>query len=137
MVDNVLMTLYRYRSKCLWFLTVTRKVQNFLLRIILKQNGIKVINVAGQREFQNPVVGGRNIRLDIFAKDVAGKYYNVEAQKKPEGAHIRRARFNTKDMYYSELAKGVKHFKEEEGRKLMCEAVEKYGDESDADIGSG
>lgn len=33
-------------------------------------------------------------------------------------------------MYYSELAKGVEHFKEEEvGRKFMCEAVEKYGDE--------
>ena len=33
-----------------------------------------------------------------------------------------------KDMYYPELAKGVKHFKEEGGRERMCEAVEKYGD---------
>ena len=33
-----------------------------------------------------------------------------------------------KDMYYPELAKGVKHFKEEGGREKMCEAVEKYGD---------
>ncbi len=31
-----------------------------------------------------------------------------------------------KDMYYPELAKGVKHFKEEGGREKMCEAVEKY-----------
>lgn len=31
-----------------------------------------------------------------------------------------------KDMYYPELAKGVKHFKKEGGRKRMCEAVEKY-----------
>ena len=31
-----------------------------------------------------------------------------------------------KDMYYPELAKGVKHFKEEVGRERMCEAVEKY-----------
>lgn len=77
-----------------------------LLRIILKQNGIKVINVAGQREFQNPVVGGRNIRLDIFAKDVAGKYYNVEVQKKPEGAHIRRARFNSSMMDSRMLKEG-------------------------------
>jgi len=29
-------------------------------------------------------------------------------------------------MYYSELAEGVKHFKEEGGRGIMCEAVEKY-----------
>jgi len=35
----------------------------------------------------------------------------------------------SKDMYYSELAKGVKHFKEEEGgRKAMCEAVERYAE---------
>lgn len=32
----------------------------------------------------------------------------------------------SKDIYYPELAKGVKHFKEEGGRKIMCEAVEKY-----------
>ncbi|MCM1201255.1 MAG: PD-(D/E)XK nuclease family transposase [Bacteroides fragilis] len=182
-----------------------------LLKIILKRDDITVINVVGQREFQNPVVGGRNIRLDILAKDSTGKNYNVEVQKKPEGAHIRRARFNSsmmdsrmlkegqefselqdsymvfitqadifgygipiytinrhfeeiddlfddgshiiyvnggykgndavgklmhdfgcresKDMYYSELAKGVKHFKEEEGgRRAMCEAVERYAE---------
>ncbi len=34
----------------------------------------------------------------------------------------------SKDMYYPELAEGVKHFKEEGGRKRMCEAVEKYAD---------
>ena len=33
-----------------------------------------------------------------------------------------------KDMYYPELAKGVKHFKEEGGRERMCEAVEKYAE---------
>jgi hypothetical protein len=26
------------------------------------------------------------------------------------------------------MAKGVKHFKKEGGRKIMCEAVERYGD---------
>ncbi len=33
---------------------------------------------------------------------------------------------NAKDMYYPELAEGVKHFKEEGGRGTMCEAVERY-----------
>ena len=34
------------------------------------------------------------------------------------------------NMHYDALAQGVKHFKEtEEGREIMCEAVEKYGDE--------
>lgn len=179
-----------------------------LLKIILKKDDVQVISVVGQRELQSPVVGGRDIRLDILAKDSTGKHYNVEVQQKPEGAHIRRARFNSsmmdsrmlkagqefselqdsymvfitrtdifkhgipvytinrhfeetnelfddgshivyvngnykgddtvgrlmhdfgckesKDMYYSELAKGVRHFKEEGGRKRMCEAVEKY-----------
>ena len=182
-----------------------------LLKIILKRDDILVESVVGQREFQNPVVGGRNIRLDILAKDSTGKNYNVEVQKKPEGAHIRRARFNSsmmdsrmlkegqefselqdsymvfitqtdifgygipiytinrhfeeiddlfddgshiiyvngnyngndeigklmhdfgckesKDMYYPELAKGVRHFKEEEGgRRIMSEIVEKYAE---------
>jgi hypothetical protein len=32
-------------------------------------------------------------------------------------------------MFYSELSEGVKHFKETEGgRKVMCKAVEEYGD---------
>ncbi len=179
-----------------------------LLKIILKKDDIQVVSVVGQRELQSPVVGGRDIRLDILAKDSTGKQYNVEVQQKPEGAHIRRARFNSsmmdsrmlkagqefselqdsymvfitrtdifkhgipiytinrhfeetnelfddgshivyvngnykgddtvgrlmhdfgckesKDMYYPELAKGVRHFKEEGGRERMCEAVEKY-----------
>lgn len=189
---------------------VTIEATGLLLRIILKRDDIIIVSVVGQREFQSPVVGGRNIRLDILAKDNTGKQYNIEVQKKPEGAHIRRARFNSsmmdsrmlkegqdfselrdsymvfitqtdifghglpfytvnrhfeetddkfddgshivyvngsykgddavgrlmhdfgckksKDIYYSELAKGVKHFKEEGGRKAMCEAVEKYAE---------
>ena len=56
-----------------------------LLRIILKLDDITVISVVGQREFQNPVVGGRNVRLDILAKDSTGKRYNIEVQKKTRG----------------------------------------------------
>ena len=186
-----------------------------LLRIILKCDDIRVISVVGQREFQSPVVGGRNIRLDILAEDSRGKHFNIEVQKRPEGAHIRRARFHSsmmdarmlkvgqefselrdsymvfitatdifghglpiytvsrrfeeigdafndgshivyvngsysgndavgklmydfgcresKDICYPELAKGVKHFKEEGGRSIMCEAVEKYADKKALD----
>lgn len=82
-----------------------------LLKIILKRNDINVISVVGQREFQNPVVGGRNIRLDILAKDSVGKHYNVEVQKKPEGAHIRRARFNS-SMMDSRMLKEGQEFSE-------------------------
>ena len=41
-----------------------------LLKIILKQGDITVISVVSQRGFQNPIVGGRDIRLDILAKDI-------------------------------------------------------------------
>lgn len=34
----------------------------------------------------------------------------------------------SKDMYYPELARGVRHFKKEGGRGKMCEAVEKYAE---------
>ena len=79
-----------------------------LLKIILKRDDITVINVVGQREYQSPVVGGRSIRLDILAKDSIGKHYNIEVQKKPEGAHIRRARFNSSMMDSRMLKEGQK-----------------------------
>ena len=179
-----------------------------LLKIILKRDDIQVISVVGQKELENPVVGGRNIRLDILVKDRKGNVFNVEVQRSNKGADERRARFhssmidscilrarqefkelletyvilitqkdyfgkglpiytvnrhieeleevfqdgshiiyvngsyrgddplgklmydfgckNAEDMYYEELAKGVKHFKEEGGREVMCQAVEEY-----------
>lgn len=179
-----------------------------VLKIILKADDIKVVNVVGQKELENPIVGGRNIRLDILAEDGQGEQFNVEVQRKNSGADERRARFhssmidsrmlkkkqkfnelkdsymimitqndyfgngmpiytinrhieelkkpfkdgshiiyvngnykgndpigklmhdfnckNAKDMHYKELADGVKHFKEEGGRKMVCEAVEEY-----------
>ena len=179
-----------------------------MLKIILERNDIKVVNVIGQREIKNPIVGGRNLRLDILAQNGQGEYFNVEVQRKNSGANERRARFHSsmidsrmlkkkqkfkelrdsymimitqndyfgnglpvytvnrhieelntrfedgshivyvngsykgndpigwlmhdfgckkaKDMYHKELAVSMKHFKEEGGRKVMCEAVEKY-----------
>ena len=179
-----------------------------LLKIILKRDDIQVISVVGQKELENPVVGGRNIRLDILVKDRQGNIFNVEVQRSNKGADERRARFhssmidsrmlkarqefkellesyvilitqkdyfgkglpiytinrhieeleevfqdgshiiyvngsyrgddplgklmydfgckNAEDMYYEELAKGVKHFKEEGEREVMCQAVEEY-----------
>lgn len=179
-----------------------------MLKIILERNDIKVISVVGQKELKNPIVGGRNLRLDILAKDGQGEHFNVEVQRKNSGADERRARFHSsmidsrmlkkkqdfkdlkdsymimitqndyfgnglpiytvnrhieeldtrfkdgahivyvngsyrgndpigrlmhdfnckksKHMYHKELADGVKHFKEEGGRSVVCEAVEEY-----------
>ena len=83
-------------------------------------------------------------KADILAEDGQGKQFNVEVQRKDSGADERRARFHSgmidsrmlvhnqdfnckksKDMYHKELADGVRHFKEE-GRGMVCEAVEEY-----------
>jgi hypothetical protein len=64
-----------------------------ILKIILDREDIRVTSVVGQKELENPVVGGRNIRLDILASDSTGKRYNVEVQRNNAGAKERRARF--------------------------------------------
>ena len=179
----------------------------YLLKTILGRN-VHVKETKGQVDLKNPVVGGRNIRLDIVASDDRKRKFNCEVQRDNRGAHPKRARFhssmldsrmlkekelfqNLKDSYIifitekdyfrrgkpvyriertvdgnesfgdgshiiyvngaykgedeighliedfhnrgtdgfhnEELRKGVIHFKvEEEGRKVMCEAVEKY-----------
>jgi hypothetical protein len=66
-----------------------------LLKIILQRDDIRVISVVGQRELENPLTDGRNIRVDILAADSTGRQFNIEIQKKKDGAHFRRARFHS------------------------------------------
>jgi hypothetical protein len=60
-----------------------------ILNIILKKEDIEVVNVAGQKELENPLVAGRNIRLDILVRDSSGKIYNVEVQQKLSRSQIK------------------------------------------------
>lgn len=182
-----------------------------LLRIILQDERIKVVRVAGQKEIRNAIIGGRSVRLDIEAIDRNGIHFDVEVQRSSSGAHPRRARYNSSmldttmlkkgqefdelrdsyvifitekdnfhmgkplykihrylegtdrqfndgshiiyvngryrgesrigklmhdfacrsadDMNYKELADGVRYFKEEGGRLVMCDAVKEYAKE--------
>ncbi|MCI8991520.1 MAG: hypothetical protein HFG80_02145 [Eubacterium sp.] len=63
-----------------------------VLNIILDRNDLKVIEVVAQREYKNPVTGGRSIKLDIYAEDSDGKVYDVEVQEAgtlfEDGSHI-------------------------------------------------
>ena len=68
-----------------------------ILRIILMRN-IRVISVDAQEEMRSPIVGGRDITLDIHAIDEDGEEINVEVQGSSEGAHVRRARFHSAVM---------------------------------------
>ena len=40
-----------------------------LLNVILQRNDLKVLEVIAQREYKNPMSGGRSITIDIYAKD--------------------------------------------------------------------
>ena len=81
-----------------------------ILRIIL-QKDIKVISAKGQEEFKNPIVGGRNIRLDVHAIDENGHEIDIEVQCNSEGANVRRARFHS-SVTDSRMLKEKQKFKE-------------------------
>lgn len=83
----------------------------FLLNIILERDDMKVIEVIGQREYKNPVIGGRSIRIDIYAKDSKGKIYDIEVQRADEGADVHRARFNS-SMIDTRMLKESQGFRE-------------------------
>ena len=83
----------------------------FLLNIILERDDIEVIEVIGQREYKNPVIGGRSIRIDIYAKDSSGKIYDIEVQRSDGGADVHRARFNS-SMIDTRMLKENQQFKE-------------------------
>lgn len=49
-----------------------------VLKILFDRNDLKVMEVIAQREYKNPVIGGRSIKLDIYAEDSDGKVYDIE-----------------------------------------------------------
>ena len=51
----------------------------FLLRIILNRDDLKVKEVHGQHDLNN--IQGRSVRLDILAVDHENRAYNVEVQR--------------------------------------------------------
>lgn len=64
-----------------------------LLRILLEREDLTVREVHGQYSLKN--LQGRSVRLDILAVDEKGITYNVEIQRRDEGADARRARYNS------------------------------------------
>ncbi len=66
-----------------------------LLNILFNRKDMKVKEVIAQREYKNPVTGGRSIKLDVYAVDSTGKVYDIEVQRADHGANFHRARFNS------------------------------------------
>jgi predicted thioesterase len=120
-----------------------------LLSIILAQE-VKVISVRAQVELRSPYKKGRKIRVDILARDVDGKRFNVEVQAEDAGADCRRARYHS-SMVDVNMLKGGKDYKKLRDsyvifitkndyfkrelplyrvERAVCETGEKFGDGS-------
>ena len=87
------------------------RATEFVLNIILGRDDLKVIEVVAQRDYKNPLPGGRSIRLDIYAKDTDGKVYDIEVQNENAGADVHRARFHS-SMLDTKMLKEKQKFKE-------------------------
>lgn len=70
-----------------------KECAQLLLHIILEREDLVVQEVHGQYSIKN--LQGRSVRLDILAVDQDGKHYNIEIQRRDEGADARRARYNS------------------------------------------
>ena len=64
-----------------------------LLRIILDDEGIRVLEAHSQRGIKN--LQGRSVKLDILAVDSHNRVFNVEVQRSDRGAGAKRARYNS------------------------------------------
>ena len=82
-----------------------------LLNVILQRNDLKVLEVVGQMEYKNPMLGGRSITIDIYAVDGEDKVYNIEVQRASEGTDVHRARFHS-SMIDTKMLKARQEFKE-------------------------
>ena len=79
---------------------------NYVLRIILEKDDLKVLKVQTQKSVEN--MYGRSVRFDVFATDKIGKLYNIEVQRADDGAIPERARYNSVMLDYHELKKQEK-----------------------------
>ena len=82
-----------------------------LLNVILQRSDLKVLEVVAQREYKNPMPGGRSITIDIYAKDGKDKVYDIEVQRASVGADVHRARFHS-SMIDTKMLKAGQEFNE-------------------------
>ena len=82
-----------------------------LLNVILQRSDLKVLEVVAQREYKNPMPGGRSITIDIYAKDGKDKVYDIEVQRASAGADVHRARFHS-SMIDTKMLKAGQEFNE-------------------------
>ena len=80
---------------------------SYVLTVIL---GFKVIVVDVKTQYEIKNLKGRSARLDIYAKNEQGIYFNVEIQRADKGAGVKRARFNSSMIDSNMLKAGTKDY---------------------------
>lgn len=65
----------------------------FVLRILLNKNDLKVVEVKTQYSVKN--LQGHSVILDVFATDSNNIRYDIEIQRADKGASPKRARYNS------------------------------------------
>lgn len=121
----------------------------YLINTILERDDLRVLEVAGQKEYKNPYFAGRVIKVDIYARDSGGKVYDIEVQRSDAGAIPRRARFHNAMLDVRMLTENQK-FKEIEDsyvifitqndvmkKGLPLYHVERVVKETEEDFGDG
>ena len=83
-----------------------------LLRIILEDSGVQVIECIPQASLKNLI--GKSVILDVLCLARDGSYYNVEVQKSDDDDHQKRVRYNTAlvSMYTMQAGKDYKELPE-------------------------
>ena len=75
-----------------------------ILHILIENPELRVTSAQAQYQIEN--LRGRSVRLDIYATDAAGKWYNIEVQRTDEGASAKRARYNSSLIDANALKEG-------------------------------
>ena len=101
-IQNLCMMNNRFLNK---MLDENIEAAEIFLRVIMKDDTIKVVDVGIQRFIQN--LYGHSAQLDILAQDGLGRYFNVEVQRSDEGAPVRRARYYSSVLDTHFLKPGV------------------------------
>ena len=89
-----------------------KEVCEELLRIILEDSGVQVIECIPQASLKNLI--GKSVILDVLCRARDGSYYNVEVQKSDDDDHQKRVRYNTAlvSMYTMQAGKDYKELPE-------------------------
>lgn len=80
------------------------ELTQFVLRIIMKMDGLVVKSARTQKPFKN--IQGRSITLDVTAVDENGTQYDIEVQQERAGANPRRARYHSSMLDSNALLPG-------------------------------